>query len=237
MATYKTALSIALSSLLGTGALTAQASALSLQNGDQLTINAGVAVVDQFGSPVDVASGSYYAFDQNLDSKIQGNEKVPIAMGTTGFIVGLSSVPGEIDALWTYSGGGQGQDHLTSPFSPLTAGVDLSGWTLSFEGIDYAMGTGAWTPSNCSILGCSGVTFADGVGDLTWSGIYGDPFILNYTATAPADLIGLIEVSHYFLHIEGVVNPAPVPVPAAVWLFGSGLLGLLGVARGRRTPM
>jgi hypothetical protein len=25
----------------------------------------------------------------------------------------------------------------------------------------------------------------------------------------------------------------PVPVPAAVWLFGSGLLGLIGVARGR----
>jgi len=29
--------------------------------------------------------------------------------------------------------------------------------------------------------------------------------------------------------------PAAVPVPAAVWLFGSGLLGLLGVARRRRT--
>lgn len=28
---------------------------------------------------------------------------------------------------------------------------------------------------------------------------------------------------------------APVPLPAAVWLFGSGLLGLIGVARRRRT--
>ena len=29
--------------------------------------------------------------------------------------------------------------------------------------------------------------------------------------------------------------PAPVPVPAAVWMFGSGLLGLLGVARKKAT--
>ena len=30
------------------------------------------------------------------------------------------------------------------------------------------------------------------------------------------------------------VNPAVVPVPAAVWLFGSGLLGLVGVARRKK---
>ncbi len=31
--------------------------------------------------------------------------------------------------------------------------------------------------------------------------------------------------------VTGGVSVAPVPIPAAVWLFGSGLLGLLGVAR------
>jgi len=30
------------------------------------------------------------------------------------------------------------------------------------------------------------------------------------------------------------VEIAPVPVPAAVWLFGSGLLGLIGVARRKK---
>ncbi len=33
---------------------------------------------------------------------------------------------------------------------------------------------------------------------------------------------------------ESFVGPSPVPVPAAVWLFGSGLLGLVGIARRRR---
>ena len=30
------------------------------------------------------------------------------------------------------------------------------------------------------------------------------------------------------------IDPSPVPVPAAVWLFGSGLLGLVGVARRKK---
>ncbi|MCK4834876.1 MAG: VPLPA-CTERM sorting domain-containing protein, partial [Gammaproteobacteria bacterium] len=32
---------------------------------------------------------------------------------------------------------------------------------------------------------------------------------------------------------EGAVNVPAVPVPAAVWLFGSGLIGLLAIARRR----
>jgi len=37
----------------------------------------------------------------------------------------------------------------------------------------------------------------------------------------------------WLIHVDGVGAP-PVPVPAAVWLFGSGLLGLVGVSRRKR---
>ncbi len=37
------------------------------------------------------------------------------------------------------------------------------------------------------------------------------------------------------LNADGSLNYAAVPIPAAAWLFGSGLLGLIGIARRRKT--
>lgn len=50
----------------------------------------------------------------------------------------------------------------------------------------------------------------------------------------------IVEKNWYSISFDGVtgviqgVDLAPVPVPAAVWLFGSGLLGLVGVARRKK---
>ena len=40
--------------------------------------------------------------------------------------------------------------------------------------------------------------------------------------------------SAWFAPVEGSIPPSAIPVPAAVWLFGSGLLGLVGIARRRK---
>ncbi len=94
------------------------------------------------------------------------------------------------------------------------------------------MGGGAWQPLNCSELGCAGHTFTNGNAEFTWDGTLGDAYTLNYAATVPAgDPSGFGSVK-YYLHLEGCVKT--VPLPAAVWLFGSGLPGLAGIASRKR---
>ncbi len=53
--------------------------------------------------------------------------------------------------------------------------------------------------------------------DITFADIFGGWSVAG--ANVPVD------------YVTGQVQVTPVPVPAAVWLFGSGLLGLVGVAR------
>ncbi len=64
---------------------------------------------------------------------------------------------------------------------------------------------------------------------------------LEFTATAAAQALTFraysttFDLSRVDLGLDGVsVNPVVVPIPGAVWVFGSGLVGLLGIAR-RRT--
>lgn len=205
-------------------ALTTQAAPLNM--GDMLTISAGVPVFDSYGYQVNVSSGSWFAMEGDNNAKIVGVEKVAIVPGPGGIVIGQTRAPGEIDS-WSFYGFG-GNHWLPSPVPPgsTTSGLDFSGWTVRWNGGDIPMGSGAWNPLNCGTLG-SPCAFTNGVAAFSWSGIYGDSYSLWYTATVPSgDFAGV----QYMLHLEGTVMSA-VPLPAAFWLFGSGLLGLSGFAR------
>jgi hypothetical protein len=58
-------------------------------------------------------------------------------------------------------------------------------------------------------------------------------FVSNYNAIVPGNAY-TIEFGSVTGEIFGV-DLAPVPVPAAVWLFGSGLIGLVGIARRKKS--
>ena len=53
------------------------------------------------------------------------------------------------------------------------------------------------------------------------SAVFADPSVTQ--------VIQIVNTDAALLNYEFITTP--VPVPAAVWLFGSGLLGLIGVAR------
>ena len=240
------------SSLLLVGLVTgtsASALAATPVQGDVLTITAGASVGT---NPVTSATGSYFGMDMNGDSKIQLSELDMLSQGTTSLVLGVTTSAGashsgppvaadtnEIDAPWAFFGN-TGSDYLKIAVSgSTTSGLNLSGWTVTWNGIPAInMGGGAWQPLNCSAvwMQCTGHTFTNGNAEFTWDGVSGDPYspyaayTLNYAATVPAgDPSGFGGVK-YYLHLTGFM---PVPIPAAVWLLGSGLIGLAGIA-GRR---
>ena len=251
----KTVLTTAVGLALGLASLTTYAATVT--NGEYLTITAGSSTVNA-SSVVTITGGSFFGMDTNKDSKIQTAEADMISQGTTGLVFGVTTAQGAshsglpvagdtnaIDAPWAFFGN-TGSDYLKVAVSGSTSsgasagGLNLSGWTVTWNGIPAInMGGGAWQPLNCSAgyMGCSGHTFTNGNAEFTWDGIIGDAYTLNYAATVPAgDPSGFGGVQ-YYLHLTGFVNtvPAPVPLPAAVWLLGSGLLGLVGVARRKRS--
>jgi hypothetical protein len=94
------------------------------------------------------------------------------------------------------------QDIVVNPFASVDKGVDV--------------GTGLSNGSQGTIL-----SFESASGSITSGG----PYDLMSVIVA----FGLTDQTG--VGFSGLVQQTPVPVPAAVWLFGSGLLGLMGVIR------
>ena len=214
-----------------------------------------------------VSAGSWFAMDTTGGANVTGTMKTVIDPGTEGIIIGSLqnsgpttaftsttgtvtqqlSGPGQIDT-WSFFGA-QGNDYtnVSGGGTPITGsttnGLNMSGWNVYWNGAGpIPMSSGAWTPGNATALGVpTGYTFSNGVAQFSWDGVYGDSYTLNYAATvsgATGAAQGFNGVK-YFLHLTGTVMKAPatVPLPAAVWLFGSGLLGLTGIARRKRNKV
>lgn len=182
------------------------------------------------GSILSIDSGSHFEIGPAGNTAILGNDGLivgtsQLASGSHGGFPNGTEIPGiDIPTDWL---GNTGLHLTTSPTRIISddgAGnvlLDFSGWSWSWNSLTWNLGSGAWNGN------------ADGVATMTCTGDcgIGDTYTLAYSATFPA-APPAFEGIQYRLSLTGVVSE--VPVPAAIWLFGSGLLGLVGTSRHRK---
>jgi len=198
--------------------LASQTAHSALTNGAQLFIDAG----SEFG--LEMSPGNFlYTNIIGVDGIHLGTSQPP---GTShpGPITGDENP--SID-IWYYYGQ-TGMDYTMSPTNVLqasgnTAQVDFSGWTITWNGIEAInMGSGSWgsNPEGVAQVTCA------------FDCNTGDTYSLYYTATVPVDDPSNFGGVRYELNLQGRISA--VPVPAAAWLFGSGLIGLLGFTSNKK---
>jgi hypothetical protein len=240
---------------LGTAGISAHA--VTLNVGDILTINPGITI----GDPNVTDTGAYQVLCSGSSVAAYGScfgtqgppatfAYISIA-GHNGIIIGStqpasgshSGLPGTvagenpgIDNPWSFYGN-TGMHQTTSPITQLTSTatggtLNFSGWNITWNGTaSIPMGSGG----TCQLTGnpAANGSNCNGSASFQWDGTYGHQYQLWYNATIvtnDSNLYGF-DGTKYRLHLVGTVQAA-VPLPAAVWLLGSGLIvGLVGLGR------
>jgi len=213
----KTLLTTAILSIIS---ITPQSANAALLNGSTLSFDTP-ATSGSFTSLPAANSGSYFAMEVSVGTQI--------VTGVSGFdnlVIGTtqlasSSTIGNIDNPWMFSGN-QGVHESTSNTNIISASgdtvtVDFSGWGVFWNENSINLGTGI--SNGVATITCdTGSGCSDGAG-----------YVLDYFATTAVGDISSKGGVSYNLHLEGTISA--VPVPAAIWLFTSGLIGLFAVFR------
>jgi hypothetical protein len=103
------------------------------------------------------------------------------------------------------------------------------------SGVSYTTTGGTPASSKYAIFGSPVDDRATAIGSsIALYGLTGN----NTTGTVESYILGSAKLSsNGTLTLTGNSTTAPVPLPAAVWLFGSGLMGLVGVSRRRKAAV
>jgi hypothetical protein len=197
------------------------------------------------GSTLNIGEGSFFAMGGNSTIAAPGFDGQFIT-GYQGLVLGTVQTPTGshagvpdgsespmIDNPWLFfqntgmHGNQSASNVLTA--SGNTASIDFSGWSISWNGLDSGTASGpvlleagAWFGS--TVNGVAQVTCGVDCGD-------GDTYTLIYSAHTGCGNPSS-GCSQYLLNLTGTISA--VPIPSAIWLFGSGLMALAGAARFRK---
>ena len=180
---------------------------LSIDSGIPECIVGGTYPNCDFGV-VSVSGGSFFRLDGVQNTVI--SQGTGIVLGSTQSYDGLGS---NITDVWSFFGK-EGTNFSTESISAISdTEIDMTGWRMAWDDTsEIDLGSGLFASISCG--SCN----------------VGDSYTLDYSTFIPVnDSSGLGGLS-YELHLEGVISSV-VPVPAAVWLFGSGLIGLFGFSK------
>lgn len=194
---------------------------------------------------VHASSVTYYMNQTNIDQGTWidgiGYLKVKIAANSSGgvdfTVTPLSKLTGATPlnnfGLQAFAFNTTNANLAASNISPPTNwNVSTSQQADGFGTFDFELKDGGTSRNNPLQFTISGASYSDFAKASSGSATQGNTYFAAHVAgfTGPSGV-----TSGWFGGSTTVVPPSDVPVPAAVWLFGSGLMGLVGVARRRRS--
>ena len=162
--------------------------------------------------------------------------------GGTGYALGY--VKDETSGLAPNGNYDTGEPTFGTALSPSASCIGAC--SLSFDYIKITEG-GAFDNLEVSIIQDSSEYLIDTITDGYVPSYIS--FSFDLTSLSSVDTMSPFNVKFYFDSVDGIGNdtagvridnfsvgttPAVIPVPAAVWLFGSGLIGLIGAARRKK---
>jgi hypothetical protein len=179
----------------------------------QITNQAGARIIAGSGADVIKVSAATRLFNEGV---IDGS----LTVGDGGILSGSGILSGNLDI---FSGGTFLSDNITDPFN--VEGTATLAGELQFDWFDLDLNGDPLTPIAGDFIDLMYANTIIGEFDLLTLALLGDG--LGWQLDYLTDEIGSLDVARL-----SVVSA--VPVPAAVWLFGSGFLGLVGIARRKK---